>query len=317
MSKKILFTHTDLDGVGGEIVARLVFGEDITCIHSEIPSIDTAVEKMLETYNGEEIIFSDICATERMLTKLHDMDIHPRIFDHHPTNMYATEIFADACIVPKNSDGVMECGTSLLYKYLKSTGWSGYTETTDLFVDTVRSYDTYEWKSTNNMLAKNLQTLFGILGYEKFANKYVEYLNEYHDQIITDNDMVFVKAKIDLEQEAIDSYTLDDCYQFEIEVKGKRKYLGGLVFTSPGINPSELGYQFLSKYPEIDFLVMPNWRQSGLAFRSIKDDILLGDDICKKLGGGGHPKASGAPIKPILLDDIKHMIVSDIQCAVE
>ena len=74
---------------------------------------------------------------------------------------------------------------------------------------------------------------------------------------------------------------------------------------------SELAHQFLTKHPEFDiFVSFSLWKGGEFSFRTIKDDLDLGKDVASPIGGGGHPKASGAQINDEFRDELMNMIIN-------
>ena len=66
---------------------------------------------------------------------------------------------------------------------------------------------------------------------------------------------------------------------------------------------SEVGNFICSSLPEIDFTISFNMGSRTIEMRATKDNIDLGK-IATELGGGGHPKAAGAPFN----DKIRNML---------
>lgn len=325
MLKSILFTHTDLDGAGCRVVYeiahnRLVKGVDFDVVHCDNWNIDDIVSNRI----GEEdidlkthIVFADICSSIECLKKLKDKGYRVDILDHHRTNFPACQVFENAIIVPENALGIMESGTSLLYKFysekdelLKGFHFGGVnTELLALFVDTVRSYDTWEWKSTDNVLAKRLQMLFSLLSMERFCKRYIgKIMDTGIKELIMESDMDFVNAKLEYEEKVINEFTEDDVFQLEL-----RGYKIALVLSTKFINFSSLADAFLKKNPQYDlminFSVMNN---GGFSFRTIRDDIDLGAVFAAPIGGGGHPQAAGAGMSDEAKDRLLDLIIDSL-----
>ena len=309
--KEVLFTHDDLDGAGCRIIFEIAHdnlskGRDYLVYNSHNNTIDQDTLEFINSgrFNKREDIlyYADICPSPEVLQMLHDNSYDVCIFDHHRTNVYATEIFHEmACIIPEY-DGKLESGTSLLWKYYQTNKPYMNCDLMVLFQDTVRSYDTWEWKTTGNMLAKQLQTLFYLLGMDKFCKYYVDFLKfSYDPHLISDSHMMFVESRIEQEQRAIDDFITGNNY-YDMNVAG---YKTAFVLGSRGANVSEMCNQWLLKHPEYDIMCVYLPYDNTFSFRTVRDDINLGEDICKPIGGGGHPKAAGAPMSE---EDIKTII---------
>lgn len=317
MIKEILFTHDDMDGAGCRIIFELAHigykkVTDYDVLNCSNTLIDFQVKERLskEDINKDTIIFfADIVCSKEVLIEL--VDIYTvKIFDHHVTNIPAMQILETAVIIPENKFGIMESGTSLIYQYYSDIAASKKEEAQycspafisndkdgivlSSLVFAIRSYDTYEWKSTNNMTAKKLQTLFFMLGMENFCNRYIERITENiipSTDLIGKHDLEFIDAKLMQEQKTIDSITKEcvvDCKIFD--------YNAAFLMFPVGANISEVAYQFLKKYPEYDVFASFTLARGGeFSFRTQREDINVGL-LAERINGGGHPKASGAPV---------------------
>lgn len=354
MYKTILFTHNDLDGAGCRIIFELAFAyvpndkwEVVICSNNNVN------DKVTEHISGRTsddliIMFADICCSQETLKLLRDMfGNRVMVFDHHLTNMFAVDILGDnAHIIHTNNDGQMESGTSLLFKYFRGdasyhgdAAYHEYYDDTfhligmvferlsilieiDKLVYMIRSYDTYEWKSTNNINAKYIQTLFELLGMESFCHYYTRlFINADHSDeskidiplnrpidIISDEQMVFINARLEKEQAFIDQFTPDDVISTGIMGCSVALFVGNVY-----ANISELAHQFLSKYTEYDIFILASLRDGGVfEIRTIRDDINTGELIAKPIGGGGHPKASGAPIDKIIMRSFREALIAQL-----
>ena len=300
--KEFLITHDDLDGAGCRILFQIAHekmekGRDYDVINSHNNTIDADTMAFINSgrFNKLEDIlyYADICPSPEILQMLFDNGYDVRIFDHHKTNVYATEIYGDrACIIPEYN-GRLESGTSLLWMYYRTNKPYMNCDLVSMFQEVVRSYDTWEWKSTGNVIAKQLQTLFYLLGMDNFCTYYTKFLMiSYDHHLISDSHMMFVEARMEQEQKAIDDFINGDNY-YDMNVAG---YKTAFVLGSRGANVSEMCNQWLLKHPEYDIMCVYLPYDNTFSFRTVRDDINLGEDICKPLGGGGHPKAAGAPM---------------------
>lgn len=300
--KEFLITHDDLDGAGCRILfqiahERLEKGKDYDVINSHNNTVDDDTITFINSgvFNKREDIlyYADICPSPEVLQMLCSNGYDVRIFDHHNTNVYAVEIVGDNASIIPEYDGKLESGTSLLWKYYRTNKPYMNSDIVDMFQDTVRSYDTWEWKTTNNIVAKQLQTLLYLLGMDRFCTYYTKFLTmSYDHHLISDTHMMFIEARLEQEQRAIDDFITCGDYH-ELNVSG---YKCAFVLGSRGANVSEMCNQWLLQHPEIDIMGVYLPFDNTISFRTVRDDINLGEEVCKPLGGGGHPKAAGAPL---------------------
>lgn len=236
------------------------------------------------------------------------------IFDHHSTNMWAMEIEGiKGIMIATTPMGVKECGTSLFYKYAmeNNEGHEYFNEkmNEDLlpeFVETVRQYDTYDWKMTNNMQARYLQIIFGMLGIDIFYDRYIKKLTNPDDKVLIEkSDMDFVLGRIRMEQRNIEKCTPDKV--MDVNINGRNI---ALMIGSQGANFSELSNQFLKKYPQYDGTVDFYLSGNGANFQIRgKGDIDLAYEIARPIGGGGHPAACGAPLSDEYHKKLKNLVL--------
>lgn len=338
MLLKILFTHDDLDGAGCRIVFELAHKTLYKGLHYKVVNcsnnnLDDIVKEYLREGgyidNHTQVCFADICPKGETLELLQKYTSDIKIWDHHESAFPIQQLLPSATIIPKNGFGVMESGTSIMYKYYmneaaagklpngalafgtqndNATGNKNSVELLSKFVDTVRSYDTYEWKSTKNLLAKKLQILFFMLGMEEFCDSYIERIADptsNNTELITSADLRFVDAKLNAEQRVIDKVTVDDV--IEIDIAGHKT---AFMMNPVPANISEVAYQFLEKNPQFKIFASFSMSKGGeFSFRTQDPEINV-STIAIGFGGGGHPKASGAPLP----EYINHLLRDALMC---
>lgn len=330
MLKVILFTHDDMDGRGCDIIFRLAqhaLGRDeesdfevVVCHNSSVDEQVRCTMEYAKSNADTEVIFSDICAHRDVIDELLQSAADGKIksvmvYDHHKTNEWVKDVIPDAAIVPVNDLGKMESGTSLIYQGMSDTITSaGYDiQFIGNFVDRIRSYDTYEWKSTNDVDAKKLDMLFYLVGGDFFVQKYYNRIvsNDPDKSLITENDLVFVNCKYEAELNAIAKITIDDMIITTIH-----GYKVALLLKSVPANMSEVGYSFLKRNPDIDVFIAFTLTNGGtFQIRTQREDLDVGAVFALPLGGGGHPKASGAqlsrPMKRAIMDILTRYLKND------
>lgn len=327
MLQSILFTHDDMDGRGCEIIFKLAqeamgcnADEDYEVVVCSNNNIDEKVESTL-TYaridDETEIIFSDICphkeTIKMLLEKVERKELERiKVYDHHKSNEWVMDLIPDAVVTVSDPTGKMESGTSLIYyAYADKLAAEGYDmDYVGKLVDAIRSYDTYEWKETNNIIAKKLNILFGLIGGDKFVDKYYTniILKLSGMELIGDHDSIFVDCKYDAEINAINKVTPDD--MIIVKIHG---YKVALLTKSIPASMSELGYTFLKRYPEVDVFVAFNLYDGGkFSIRTQRDDIDVSKIFSAPLGGGGHAKASGASLPKPMKKAINDIIIRSL-----
>ena len=327
--KEVLFTHTDLDGAGCHIVYMLAHqgkkrGEDYEVINCENNTVDQDVANAISNglvNTNTEIFFADICANESVLDRLMKDGYHVMVFDHHITNTFANIYYPESLIIPVNTNGVKECGTSILYQWYLNNGIEFHNkEVLDTFVELVRLYDTYDFKEANVIQARYLQVLLTMIGLDAFVEKYVEELSTklidadikipMIDKIIDRASMKFISAKLIREAKVLKNFTRDDV--ITTYINGRKM---AFMLTTKGASFSELSQDFLRKNPDYDVCALFGFYATGpggFQFRTISDNINTAIEIAKPMGGGGHPKASGASISEGTKDKIVDLLLKEI-----
>lgn len=310
-----LFTHNDLDGVGCAIVARLAYGDVVDVEYCDYKNVNEKVSAFI--LNEEYIWYDNIFITDisinhetaGMINKeLHKMSASLQLLDHHDSAIWLDERY-DWCTVNSNipSDsyitawniGSKACGTQMLYMELADMVRHDISNNVFGFVELVRQYDTWEWKELYfNDTPKHLNGLLGLYGKDLFVNVIINRIRA-NEALISSTDMFM----LDMEQKKIDRYI-----ESKQKVMVTRECFGkpvGVVFAEQ--YQSELGNALSANNPDLEFIVLIDPSKS-ISFRTIFDDIHLGNDVAKLYGGGGHAKAAGAVIsesvKEVLIDTI-------------
>ena len=290
--KTLLLTHkADPDGISPIIFLKLLRNNldyqllNANDINQKINEIIS--NKTYELY--DEIYITDLTldkhSCELIMQSNNSNKFH--LFDHHAFNLVANE-YPFGTAISTNEEGINECATSLFYKYLKKE----YPEIFDNpaiehYSELIRLSDTWDWVKTNNLEAKKLNDLHDIMGRDNYIKYFVKFFQN-------NNKLYFTKEQeylLEIEQGRIQRYLEEtEKTMFHATLCGKKC---GIVFAEQ--NRSLLGNYLAQKYSYmLDFIVIINMQQ-GLSFRCIKEDINVAE-IASLYGGGGHIKASGAPM---------------------
>lgn len=319
MDKRIkLFTHTDLDGVGCAILAAVAFENDeIEVVYCDYDSIDEEVKSFIDSDDVESFercLITDIKIGYDLAKEIDEKYDNFTLLDHHPTADYLKEF--EWCTIQIETlldhDTVIKTsGTELLYEWLIDHGaFDGYIlsimEAVDNFVNIVRDYDTWRWASIPyGEISKNINDLYYIYGRDKFVADTVDKILLYKNfPCISDTDKLLLENK----QKEIDNYLEQKNEQFRVgELNGRPC---GVVFADKYL--SEIGNKLCKLHPEVDFVLLIDMGRGGISFRADKDGIDLGKDFASLYGGGGHPKASGCPIRKIEVDELLKTLLEPV-----
>jgi len=306
--KTLILTHkADIDGFSPVIFLKLI-RDDMDAIFLNANDINPKVKEIIKNQSYkkyDEIYITDLtldkASCELIMSTGEDYKFHT--FDHHAFDLVAND-YPFGCAISKNEDGINECATSLFYKYL----CKHYPDTFDNnsmreYAELVRQNDTWDWALTNNLEAKNLSDMHNILGKDNYIKTYYNFLKNNKEKFYYTDDQ---KMLLEVEQDRIQRYLEEtEKTMFHATLAGKRC---GIVFAE--MHRSILGNYLVNKYSHlIDYVVIINMQQ-GLSFRSRTEDVNVAE-IASVYGGGGHFKASGAPMDNSLKKEVIKLILKD------
>ena len=236
---------------------------------------------------------TDLSVTEYVAEKIQKVNdsnyTKVLLFDHHKTAEWLNKYpWACVCVETTESDNITPykyCGALLFSRFLSFYS-NIRNEDLDYYIDLVRMYDTWEWKTKYNLnLPNDLNSLYYIKGKSEFISSVLTSIRD-HELLFSPLD----QKLLDIENnKKLDYISKKNSDIIKINIDG---YKVGVVFAEQYI--SELGNRLCELNPELDFVAMIN--QRSISYRSIKEDIDV-SEFAKKYGGGGHKASSGNPLK--------------------
>jgi len=301
VNKVKLFSHTDLDGYGCNVVAKLALCFlEVDCENLNYDKINERVKEFFTTKEYDEysvVYITDISVNDEVAeiieNKINETGIRVRLLDHHPTATGLNKYKWATVDIERYGEKIS--GTRMLYDELSDvvkrvSSEKGMFNKDRLFdfVENVRKYDTWLWKEKyDDIKPKQLNDLFFLLGTERFVDKIIITLKF---SLVTVKDFINEnKLLLELQQEKIDKYV--EKKNKEIINKNIIGYNAGVVFAEQF--QSELGNRLSEMNPQYDLIIMIG--DKTVSYRTVKDNIDCGQ-VAKLFGGGGHPKASGSQI---------------------
>ena len=307
--KVFLISHiADADGITPIILTNLVFSE--YDYHLLEPSeVDEYMKYALENNvfdNYDYVFVTDLCFTDEVARIIDNMDLKNKmhVLDHHYSRLELNKY--DFIDVIDEVNGKKESGTSLYYKYLLDNYPNDLLKrkSIETLVDLVRSGDTWEWKKTNNEMARDISTLLAYYGIDEYVRKYTKFVRENEEFYLDDID----KTIIQIDKRRMKEY-IDDC-KSKVIIKEMKGYKVGIIFAE--LYRSELGNDLAEYYEdEVDFIMIINMNRS-ISFRGIKQEVNLGD-FAKLFNGYGHKLASGAPLPEGLKEEAIQYVLRGIK----
>lgn len=293
--KDLLISHVaDIDGVSPVILLKLTKVE-FDYILKEPYEMEEFIDELLKTDLDiyKTIYITDLSLTERVYDLLRNSTYWYKfkIFDHHKTHLFASDY--DNVII-----NTSECGTTLFYNYLSSK--YRFRKIVREYIEHVKNLDLWLWCSKNDLTAKELGDLFDLYGRDMYIDEIYKKLRrsyrfKWHK---------FEKKILQVERNAVDRYLKKkDKEIYKIEYEG---YEIGVLFSER--YRSELGNYLSTVHQELDLIIMINM-SGGMSLRTSKDiDI---SELAKRLNGGGHKQACGAPINDEIKLDILKSLFKD------
>jgi len=305
--KTLIISHkADIDGLSPVIFLKLL-REDLTYYLLNANEINPKVQELIKSKEYEkydEIFITDLTldqySCDLIMSTKQDKKFHT--FDHHVSNLIANT-YPFGTSISVNEEGVNECATSLIYKYLLQN----YPETFNTqalkdYAELVRQDDTWDWAKTNNINARKLSDLLAIIGRENYIKYYTEFFKTNDKFYFTDQQNYLLEVEQDRTQRYMEE---TEKTMFHATLCGKKC---GIVFAEQ--HRSLLGNYLAEKYSYlVDYIIIINMQQ-GISFRCVKEDVDL-NEIAKVFGGGGHKKAAGAPMDNILKKEVLELILKN------
>lgn len=315
-----VFHHTDLDGMGVKILGILYARQrglackTIPCSYGKVNQEVCQAIKVID--DMEEIIIGDISVNEDTAERLEDVyrdGLPIRLRDHHDSadwlNKYEWAIVKEA-----DDGGIARCGTWWL---AQDEDMKKIRDKLSVVINAIDQWDTWKWKESRYMPARQLNSLLSILGQDDF----VQYILENQDNFKSDKDLFTERMEIMLEtynrqienQVALCEkfmYTMNLWTQVPDKKPGVQRKLKktvklytGIVFLNNEL--SAVGDAILDKHPELDVLMILAF-PGMISWRTQKELPISLAKIAKRATGfgGGHPSAAGSTISFSSFKDI-------------
>lgn len=288
INKIMLFTHTDLDGIGCSIVAKHFFSPfEVTTEYCNYNDIENKVQNFI--INGDYLYYDFVFITDihinhtnlELINLIENKIPHKLfLFDHHVT---ALDLNVYDWAYVYHDEKNKKSGTKIFYEFLKEN-IEKENETLEEFVTLVSNYDTWLWKDLNDEKPRLLNDLFGFYGRTIFEENMLKNNLKKKKFNFSTNDRMMLKI-LNEKRESYLNKKLKENIQINFE-----GYLANVVFTIE----QDIFYNdcasFLNENTNADFTILispPN----KVSLRTIKDIDLT--TIAKKYNGGGHQKAAG------------------------
>lgn len=300
-----LFTHTDLDGVGCAILAKLVLGKDIDISYCNYDDVDRQVSDFLNNHDikaGDLIFITDISVSEKVAERIDKNEMKDCfvLLDHHATALGLNKYSWCSVIMIELTANIKTSGTELFFNWLLTHDYFPQGIHYEIlnyldFTNAVRDWDTWRWSTMGEagIISKQINDLFHIYGRDEFINWAMDKFSVWTCWDYFNSCVIGAEEKIilDMFQKEKDDYIKQKSGTMIIaEIYG---YTCGIVFADRFI--SELGNILCKNHSWIDLVAIIDISRNSVSYRAVKDEINVGE-FAKYFGGGGHPKAAGSQI---------------------
>ncbi|MBQ8626158.1 MAG: hypothetical protein IJ419_08360 [Agathobacter sp.] len=303
--KKVkLFTHDDLDGVSCGVLGQAAFGNNISidyCTNGDINTRFRAFIDSGEYKNYDRIYITDInldvVNAELIDTLMAEKTI---LLDHHPTAMFLNDYsWASVAINCPDTD-IKTSATELFFEHLKDARVLDLQLPYQEFAEIVRDYDTWRWTTPEGkgQICKDYNDLMHLYGKEAFVSIAGARVQSGSLEL-TETDRIL----LDVDRRKMREYC-ESKSQFIMPIE-VGPYLCGMVYADSYTN--DMAHYMMNNNPQFDFVAVIS-TEGNVALRTKRDDLDLGRDVARPLGGGGHPKAAGFQFDP----SITHNMIQDI-----
>lgn len=312
--RKIVFYHTDLDGYGVKVAAKIYYTlkginlNDVTFIkadyYGEKLLLDKMIDKNVKGHENEidEIILGDISVTKKEtaeylngLTK----NIHIILRDHHDTAVWMNE-YPYAKVREKDENGILRSGTYWIAEELLSKEYIEKHPNLKKFIYLTDMLDTWKWAKCTPKLtdAEDLSIAFEALTEEGFDRDiYPKLLLETEVDLYDEKVRFYLESTHrELDKKAWAAYFSMQTGTYIYKDGEKEVPLKvGIISTTSGASMiiERLRDIFAKNNNHYDFLLNLSMK-GGLALRADENCKVPVNLIIKQMGvGGGHPGSAG------------------------
>lgn len=287
MSKKVIVTHKDLDGVGCAVLFKTIF-PDSEVYFEDYKTVNERVKVLIENNSIDTFYITDISVNDDVASILKNAakEMTLCLIDHHKS-----------AIPLKKYDFVQvnleSCGTSLVFDHFIETYNYGCFSEEKLsqlrqYIDMVRIINDYDLWTHHYPESKDFNTLLGVIGLENMLDRFL--VNPSITLSSVEESLIHFENK--KKQEYIEKTEFEEV----IDRFGRR---AAICFAEKYV--SELCHHILENY-KFDYVVNVNLRSKTVNLRSKKDiDV---STIAIANGGGGHKNAAGYQLKEESIEEL-------------
>lgn len=272
--KKVLFTHTDMDGVGCAVLLSKAF-PDIEIYFIDYAEVNEVIGDYLINHrtNDYEIWITDMSVDADMAEILNSRG-KVNLIDHHATAKWLQEKYNWAYV------DVSYSATMHVYNLLSTIIELGDYKA---FAELVDNYDTWGYGTHPTDEAQSLNKLLQVMGKYRWLNRF----NKVSSVKMSTVENVLIELDIEKEQKYI-----QDSVRVAVTMTDPQGYTYALLSADQYI--SQVGNYLIDNYPQLEYVILLDMRLNKASLRG-RGNVDLGK-MAKLLGGGGHKRAAGFPM---------------------
>lgn len=285
---KMLFTHTDLDGIVCAILFKKCYPQSNIFFTNykkgfDCEQINDAIMHVVPEAPPEvSILIADISPNDAVAEFLNSRG-SVGILDHHKSALPLIRF-------PWAKVDITKSGALMVYEMLASRF-----HIDDLYplVDLANTRDLWIQDDADKFNhATNLSILLGIMGRERFISRFMADSNpELYDE---------ESLLIECDTERMKKYVVRSIQLTQIVNDRFGNKFGRVVSDQ---YTSEVGNYLLQAFPDIEYALMVDMREMNCHVRGRGNFDL--SSLASQYGGGGHPRAAGFPMNPTVLSDME------------
>lgn len=307
MSKTLIITHNDLDGVMSGLVAKYAIPNEAVIRYADAGAagIDAVLTEVLSSDDQfDQALFLDNTPSAEKLAEFHrQTNLVPTVYDHHISNLPVWQTATAVATFVTDQTG-KSSATELVFNDQQTA--LNKIAFLPLLVKLTNLYDTWLWQDAEyadavetGQHAQVLNEVLYFLGRDRFSAFMDEAVTsgtglpgtpqEVLETVFSQLIMALVYERITANQE----YVAKKAEEAELATLAIGDATYRYAYVTATSQMSEIG-NALTTLPDVDFgLVINNGK---LSFRVAKEKDVDVSVIAAHFNGGGHAKASGAKI---------------------
>jgi hypothetical protein len=271
MKDNILFTSTNLDGLGAAVIWALNTPGDININYCNDQNIDNVVKNFMEDhlfYYDLHITFTDVCPSREVLEKLKG-DKNDRIIVSNKNHSYAKDLFPRSIVKDDDSEKLnLSSVTLMLYEYYNKNKNSNHKS--KLIVNFVNDINSFLNEHSNESEGGMINSLANIYDPDEFVWKFYwklrlseRHRNESNNTLIEPHDIKIIE-----EDEFIRDVVDSKVVTYNIDGLEYGMWIGSNLRLV-----SRISQKFLARNPHCDIFINVDFPNKKVYYKSFNGSL--------------------------------------------